>query len=123
DATYFANQNSSNLRFNNSGLMRTEVGVVRIDNSGAHTGAFEIKTNTVLILNGGTHDFAASTSVSGEGEFRVTGAQANMGGSYTVSGGTTLLHGVINVTAPAISFAKFNMDKDTLTGDGDITLS
>jgi hypothetical protein len=104
DATYFANAYTGNLRFNNAGLLQLDAGVIRFDNHGAHSGGFDLKTNTVMILNGGTHSFAEGATISGDGELRLN-------------------TGAISADGTGLALPKFTFNNGVLTGPAAVTLT
>lgn len=93
-----------------------------------HTGAFAVAAPGILQLAGREHRFAPSSSISGDGIFRLSdGAHAAVDGAYTLSGLTDLIGGAnlhLDTPGGAATLPQVNMGNNTrLRGANDITVT
>ncbi|MBK6659926.1 MAG: hypothetical protein IPG43_18065 [Proteobacteria bacterium] len=86
---------------NNDGLVEIQNGVLELGGGGTHTGDFVMSGPGVLSVTGGTHNFLASSSISGV-NFTFAGGTLNMGGSYDISGTTTVTNGTHSLAAATV---------------------
>ena len=93
---------TSTRALNNAGTVNVTSGTLSVagnpaggDNSG---GAFTVAAGATLDFNAGTHNLTAPSSVSGAGDFSVSGSTAivNIAGSYTLTGNTNISLGTAN---------------------------
>ncbi len=86
--------------FNNDGAV-TVSGTLVLSGGGTETGSFTIPATSTLNLNGGTFGFGSDSTISGVGNFIVSGGIANLGGTFGVAGTYTFSGGTANLTGSA----------------------
>ncbi|HJT36519.1 MAG TPA: hypothetical protein VJ783_31135, partial [Pirellulales bacterium] len=97
--------------FNNSGTVDVKSGTLSLDGGGTSSGAFTAENGAELDFGGGTHDLSsANSSISGGGTIGFTGATVIVGGSYMVTGTTSISGGEADFNHDATS------TKTTLSG-------
>jgi len=85
------------VSFNNSGTVEIQTGTLSLG-GGTHSGSFTVPVGTELVLSGGTHTAAGGSSITGAGQFRVTGGLfSTLAGLVNVSGSNTF-SGLVNFT-------------------------
>ena len=82
--------------FHSTGTVQVETGVLALSNGGDSTGLFAASANATLNLSGGTHNLAASSTVSGAGRFTVSGGTANLSGAFTLASAGPFTGGTAN---------------------------
>ncbi len=132
--------------FNNSGLVEIQAGGIQFNNSGTHTGTFEVFAGATLDLSAstGTNTLTAGSSVNNAGNFTVSGGTANLSGALAVSGTNTfsagtanfsgtysLINGTMNITGGTANFngdgvinpVALNFSSGTLGGSNNVTVN
>jgi hypothetical protein len=89
---------ANGLSFNNSGTVEIQTGTLNLVGDGAHSGSFAVPAGTALILSGGAHTANGSSSITGAGQFTVSGAVATFAGLVNVSGSNTFSGGAATFT-------------------------
>ncbi len=97
--TYF----SSNVIFNNSGTVNTQVGTLSVQGGGSSSGLWNTPAGAAVAFPASTYTLTAGTSITGAGAFRATGA------TVTVAAG--------------VSAQKFELVNGTLNGAGTLTVT
>lgn len=132
--------------FNNSGLVEIQAGGIQFNNSGTHSGTFEVFAGATLDLSAstGTNNLTAGSSVNNAGNFTVSGGTANLSGALAVSGTNTfsagtanfsgtysLVNGTMNITGGTANFngdgtinpVALNFSSGTLGGSNNVTVN
>ena len=112
--------------FDNEGLVQATTGRLQFNTSDidAHGGDFQIAAGGALQYSSGTHDFAATSDVSGAGAFEVAGGVVNFGGTYDV-GLTNVCcshASTLNVGAP-MSTKILDQSNGRIGGGGTLTVT
>jgi hypothetical protein len=128
--------------FNNGGNLEVESGTLELAGGGTHGGAFHF-TGTTLALNGGVHQFTATSLISGDtvsfgsgtvdfagrwmqtANTRVTGATLNVTGSIASIGALTISNGVANLSNSegSVAPASLALSGGTLNGTSNVIVS
>ncbi len=136
---------ASGMSFNNFGVVEIQTGTLDLGGGGTHSGSFDVPAGTALILSGGTHAANGSSSITGAGQFTVSGGTANLAGLVNVSGSNTFSGGTANLNGNYIctnntvtisgsgtanfsgtglvSPAVLNLSNGTLDGTGTVTIN
>ncbi|MCC6709278.1 MAG: choice-of-anchor D domain-containing protein, partial [Gammaproteobacteria bacterium] len=130
-------------QFNNDGLVDILAGSLTLTGGGTHNGDFVFAPGAQLNLSGGTHNFLATSSLTGDA-FTFSGGTVNMGGTYDISGSTTVTGGnnslvgatvldigdtlvisggSLDLGALAPSITTYTQSGGTLNGTGTVTVS
>ena len=92
-----------------------------------HTGSFSITAPGILLLSGHEHRFDPPSSISGQGAFRLDGADAIVRGTYGLTGLTDLwfvANLYLDTPAGAVNLPRVHMGNATrLRGSDDITIT
>jgi autotransporter-associated beta strand protein len=84
--------------FNNSGTIELQSGVLNLGGGGTTTGEVLVGVGAGFALGGGTHNFSPASSITGAGDFTVSGGTANLAGLISASGTHTFSFGTANIT-------------------------
>jgi hypothetical protein len=83
--------------FNNSGTVDIQTGTLDLAGGGAHSGSFNVPAGTALRLSG-IHTGTANSSITGAGQFTVSGGNSTLAGLVNVSGSNTFSGGPVTFT-------------------------
>ncbi len=116
----------------NTGQVSVSNGTLKMEmtlgvQSATHTGAFVITAPGLLLLSGHEHRFDPSSSISGDGVFRLDGADAIVAGDYDLTGLTDLWFAAnMEMETPAGAVELTNVvvsNSSRLRGSNDITVT
>ncbi|HWB10108.1 MAG TPA: DUF4214 domain-containing protein [Pirellulales bacterium] len=92
--------------FNNSGTVDIKTGTLFLDGGGTSTGSFTAESGATLNFGGGTQDLSsAASNIAGGGTVGFTGATVTVGGTYAVTGTTSMSSGEVDFNHDATSAA------------------
>jgi hypothetical protein len=94
------------IGFNNYGTVEIQTGTLDLQGSGAHSGSFDVPAGTLVLRSvsfGTAHDANASSSITGAGNFIVSGGTVNLAGLVNVTGSHIFSGGTANITGNYIS--------------------
>ena len=113
---------ASVLTFNNFGSVQVQVGTLNLQTGGisSSSGDFQISSGAVLQFNGGTHNLAAVSLITGAGQVLFSGGTVNLAGAYTLTGLTTVSGGIANFNN-LTSLIDLDLIGGELSGSGTIT--
>jgi len=83
--------------FNHSGAVQLQSGTLSLAGGGSSSGHYEVASGASLIFSAGVNTATASSTITGAGDFQVTGGTANLFGSVTTLGGHVFSGGTINL--------------------------
>ena len=83
--------------FNHSGAVQVQSGTLSLAGGGSSSGNYEVASGASLIFSAGINNATASSTITGAGEFHVTGGTANLYGSITTLGAHSFSGGTINL--------------------------
>jgi hypothetical protein len=90
---------NSSMTFNNYNTVEVQAGMLSLGGGGVNDGTMDFPAGTTLNLSGGTFTQSAGGSITGAGNFIVTGgATANLGGLVNLTGPHTFSNGEVNLT-------------------------
>jgi hypothetical protein len=99
-------RSSSDVVFNNDGVVSIQAGTVQLESGGSHTGDFQIADGASLHLGylGSAHALAVGSDVTGAGSLFV-GGNSTLNGVVNIGGTLTARDAAFNgaVTAPSLS--------------------
>ncbi|HSH15039.1 MAG TPA: hypothetical protein VLD18_03325, partial [Verrucomicrobiae bacterium] len=85
------------VAFNNTGMVNVNSGTLNLAGGGTDTGGtYNVAATGTLQFGGGTHDLDAASSISGAGAGVFSGGTVNHGGTYNLTGSTTVSGGTAN---------------------------
>jgi hypothetical protein len=87
---------SANVAFNNYGTADIQIGMLQLGGGGANNGVMTFPGGTALNLSGGTFGSSAGSSITGAGQFTVSGG-ANLAGLVNLSGTNVFRNGTANL--------------------------
>jgi len=106
---------------NNTGLVHVATGQLSLQNSGDHTGAFDIDSGAVLQINAGTHNLNAGVSFTDTGTLNIAGGTTNVN-TPLIFGATeplvTMSGGIVSGGSDLTFNAGFNWNGGTISGSG-----
>ena len=86
------------VAFNNYNAVEIQTGTLDLVGGGLNSGTMDFPAGTTLDLSGGTFTGSAASSITGAGQFIVSGGIANLAGLVNLSGNHTLSSGTANLT-------------------------
>ena len=98
--------------FDNSGTVQVQSGTLDLAGGGSSSGNYEVSSGASLIFSAGTNNVTPSSTITGAGDFHVTGGTANLFGSITTLGAHSFSGGIINLGG---NYNPGNNDIDILT--------
>jgi len=91
--------------FNNSGLVKVEIGALEFAHAYAHTannsGNYEIISPASIIFSSGAKVFDVTSSITGNGDVYVSDSEANFSGTYNITGKTRISSGPAFFNSPS----------------------
>jgi hypothetical protein len=116
------------IPFNNSGTVNVTSGTLSLAGGGTDSGTFAVAAGATLNFFfdffGGYHNLTADSVVSGAGSVTVTGGTVDVGGTYDVTGGTTVgSSGTANFLNDASTGALSNSGTLTIASGVTLTVS
>ena len=114
--------------FNNSGTVDIQSGTFNPSSSGTSSGVFNATASGAFLFNNSTYTLATEATLTGAGNFQITGGQLNVSASGIVVDHITLSGGTLNVnsggliTTSATGVIDWSADA-TLSGAGALTIS
>jgi uncharacterized repeat protein (TIGR01451 family) len=115
-----------NNGFNNSGTLDVQSGTLNLTSGGTSTGVFNAAASSAVVFSGSAYTLGSGATLTGSGNFQLTGSQLNVSGAgitadhFTLSGGTLNITGSIGTSA--LGVIDWNGDS-TLTGAGSMNIS
>ena len=92
----------SGVSFNNYGTVDLQTGTLVLGGGGVNNGTISVPANTSLNLSGGTFNSSSPSSLTGAGNFTVSGGAATLAGLVNVSGTNIVSAGTANFTGNTI---------------------
>src|SRR5262249_11605021 len=84
--------------FDNAGEVDVQSGTLKLSGGGEETGLFNISAKASLALTGGTHHFDVASVITGEGDFQVGGGEADLEGTFNLTGTHRYSFGTAHIT-------------------------
>jgi hypothetical protein len=88
---------SGGIAFNNHGTVDIQTGGLELSGGGTHSGIFTVPAGTRLALSG-THTAGGASSITGAGQFAVSGGTVTLAGLINVTGTNTFSGAAASVT-------------------------
>ena len=88
----------SYFALNNYGAAEIQTGTLSLGGGGAHSGSFEVLAGAALTFPASTYTASGTSSLTGAGQFNVSGATVTLAGLVNVSGSNTFSGGTANLT-------------------------
>jgi len=92
------NETTIDTAFDNGGTVSIQSGTLNLRGGGTSIGDYQVLAGAALRLGGSVHDFDPVSSITGAGDFGVSGGTANLAGLVNVSGTHTFGPGTANIT-------------------------
>ncbi|WP_194975599.1 HYR domain-containing protein, partial [Aquiflexum lacus] len=114
---------SGGLQFNNAGSAVINDAWINCSNSNSnHTGSFEVSSESLFLITGGTHLFDGASS-SGTGFIQINGGQIQNGTELTNLARLVVFGGVVNTANPIEVSNLFRWSGGTIEGAGSFNVS
>jgi hypothetical protein len=111
------------IPFNNYGTVAVNGGTLELAGGGTESDSFTVAFGATLNVGGGTVTFNSGSTISGAGNFTVTGGTAGLGGKCNVTGANTFSAGVANVTGACTITGTLVISGGTLNLNGSGTIT
>jgi T5SS/PEP-CTERM-associated repeat protein len=91
-------------QFNNTGSVEVQAGMLVFGRDSSSSGSYTVAKGAGLVFTFGTHGFASSSSITGDGDVQFNESPVSFAGSYAVTGSTTVGSSTASGTTTPVTF-------------------